>query len=80
MAKEFRLCRVLQHDTCDQIRIGGTFRTVDIEAAIQDVKEQLDENMKWCGGFEEGCKRFYKRIAIVDAETLAVISNVYVRP
>lgn len=79
MAKNLIYVRVLQHDTEDQIRIGMStpIWESNLEKAVADVKAEYEKNLAGFGGFEEGCKRFYKRVALVDANTLAVIKIVY---
>lgn len=69
--------RVLQHDTEDQIRIGMAVPTMDLEDTVQRVTKQYDTDCAWCGGFKKACERYYKRIAIVNADTLEVIYTIY---
>ncbi|MDH6308030.1 putative IMPACT (imprinted ancient) family translation regulator [Dysgonomonas sp. PFB1-18] len=72
--------RVLQHDTEDQIRIGMTTPVMDKDAIpsfVEKVKEQYQKETEWCGGFDAACEKYYKRIAIVDADTLQEIHSIY---
>ncbi|SFK99817.1 hypothetical protein SAMN05216357_11079 [Porphyromonadaceae bacterium KH3CP3RA] len=71
--------RVLQHDTEDNIRIGMTFPTVDIDATVDAVKANYEKEMGWCGGFEKACKEYWKRVALVNAETLEIVKVIYQR-
>ena len=71
--------RVLQHDKSDQIRIGaerGIFED-QLDRAVQDTIEQYEQKSEWCGGFKAACESYYKRIAIVNGETLEVIRMIY---
>ena len=72
--------RVLQHDKgSDQIRIGAETLLYDnqLDKAVQDITAQYEQNTEWCGGFQEACKKFYKRIAIVNADTLEVLRVIH---
>lgn len=69
--------RVLQHDTEDQIRIGMAYPVFDLDKAEKAVIAEYDKKMKWCGGFKPGCEKYFKRIAIVSADTLEVIRLIY---
>lgn len=74
------LCvRVLQHNTNDQISIGMTCPTFDLDRFEQGIIEAYEKQTAWCGGFKVACEKFYKRIAIVDAETLGIIREIYNR-
>lgn len=79
MAKNQITVRVLQHDTEDQIRIGAGFPIWDdqLDMVVKNTIKQYGKELKWCGGFQEGCKRYYKRIALVNAETLQSIREIY---
>lgn len=68
--------RVLQHDKNDQIRIGELFPIVDLDKAEKDIIAQYEARTAWCGGFKT-FERYYKRIAIVNADTLEVIRPIY---
>lgn len=79
MAKNYISIRVLQHDKSDQIRIGaesGIFED-QLDRAVQDTIDHYDKETEWCGGFQVACERYYKRIAIVNGETLEVIRMIY---
>ena len=70
MANEIITIRVLQHDTEDLIRIGMAIPTLSIEETVQRVIKQYEVDCAWCGGFKAACENYYKRIAIVNADTL----------
>ncbi len=74
---KFTYARVLQHDANDEIRIGRRFPMFDLDGEAGNVKKLYDEKLEWCGGFDASCDKYYKRIAIVDADTLAVLRVVY---
>ena len=79
MATNYISIRVLQHDKCDQIRIGaerGIFED-QLDRAVHDTIDQYEKETEWCGGFQVACERYYKRIAIVNGETLDVIRMIY---
>lgn len=79
MATNYISIRVLQHDKSDQIRIGaerGIFED-QLDRAVQDTIEQYEQRSEWCGGFKAACESYYKRIAIVNGETLEVIRMIY---
>lgn len=71
--------RVLQQDTCDQIRIGACFPayTKHLDKVVENTIKQYGKDLEWCGGFKDGCKRYYKRIALVNAETLQSVREIY---
>lgn len=71
--------RVLQHDTEDQIRIGMAYPVLDLEKAEQGIIKAYEKDTAWCGGFKTACEKYYKRIAIVSADTLEVIRSIYER-
>lgn len=71
--------RVLQHDTEDQIRISSAFPIDNLEKAEKGVIAGYEEDTAWCGGFKAACEKYYKRIAIVRADTLEVIRSIYER-
>ena len=79
MAKDLITVRVLQQDTQDEIKIGAGFPVWEdqLDQVKENTKKQYDQRLEWCGGFLEGCKRYYKRIALVDADTLQVITEIY---
>ena len=80
MAINYISVRVLQHDKdSDQIRIGaerGIFEN-QMDRLVQDTIDQYEKRSEWCGGFQVACERYYKRIAIVDAETLALLRVIH---
>lgn len=79
MAKNVINVRVLQHDTDDQVRMGASFPIFedDVERVAENTVKQYSKEMEWCGGFQEGCKRYYKRIAIVNADTFQGVKEIY---
>ena len=80
MATNYISIRVLQHDKeSDQIRIGaerGIFED-QLDRAVQDTIEQYEQKTEWCGGFKAACESYYKRIAIVEADSLAVLRVIH---
>lgn len=79
MATNFISIRVLQHDNGDQIRIGSERYIYEdqLDKAVQDTIAQYEKKSEWCGGFQIACEKYYKRIAIVNGETLEVIRLIY---
>ena len=79
MANKIINVRVLQHDTEDQIRIGASFPVPDnaLDKVAENTIKQYSKDLEWCGGFKAGCEKYYKRIALVDADTLQVITVIY---
>lgn len=71
--------RVLQHDTEDQIRIGTAYPVFNLDKAEQNIIKAYEKDTAWCGGFKVACEKYYKRIAIVNADTLEVIRSIYER-
>lgn len=69
--------RILQHDTEDQIRIGAAYPVTDLDRLEQGTIEVYEKETAWCGGFKSACEKYYKRVAIVDAETLEVLRIIY---
>jgi len=74
---KFTFVRVLQHDAGDEIRIGHRYPMFDLEKEAENVKKLYDKKLEWCGGFDAACDKYYQRIAIVDADTLAVLRVIY---
>ena len=79
MANKIINVRVLQHDTEDQIRIGASFPVPDnaLDKVAENTIKQYSKDLEWCGGFKAGCEKYYKRIALVDADTLQSIREIY---
>lgn len=79
MANNFISIRVLQHDKSDQIRIGAErgISQDQLDRAVQDTIDQYEKETEWCGGFKAACESYYKRIAIVNGETLEIIRMIY---
>ena len=75
--KQINFYRVLQHDKQDQIKIGAAFPSNNLEKTVEATIESYNKDLEWCGGFEPGCNKYYKRIAIVDAETLSIIRLIF---
>ena len=70
--------RVLQHDRSDEIRIGVAFCAIgELDKAEQECVKTYEEKCAWCGGFSAACEKYYKRIALVDAETLETVRTIY---
>lgn len=78
MAK-IKMIRILQHDTEDQIRIGMAMPSESLDQTEKEVKAEYEQRTAWCGGFKAACEKYYKRIAIVDADTLEVIRVLYTK-
>lgn len=78
-APEIFNLRVLQQDTDDQIRIGECFPIPGnaLDQVAENTRKQYDQRLEWCGGFKAGCEKYYKRIALVDADTLQSIREIY---
>lgn len=78
MCNEMKLVRVLEHEKgSDYIRIGFTFPTRDLEKTASEVLSQYDQKLSWCGGIEPGMNRYYVRVCLVDAVSLAVLKVVW---
>lgn len=72
--------RVLEHDTCDQIRIGQSYPIYkhNLDEQVEKVKKAYDERMSWCGGWtDENNNKYHERIALVDAETLQSVKEIW---
>ena len=72
--------RVLEQDTCDQIRIGHTFPVFgrDLDKAAENTRKGYDERLSWCGGWtDENNNKYHQRIALVDAETLKGVREIW---
>lgn len=81
MANDLIYIRVLQHETEDIIRIGMAVPVpiYDLDKTVENVIKQYEADCAWCGGFAAACEKYYKRIAIVNADTLEVIHSIYNR-
>lgn len=75
--KELINIRVLQHDTNDQIRIGMAYPITDLDKAEKNIIALYESKTDWCGGFKAACEKYYRHIAIVNADTLEVIRPIY---
>lgn len=69
--------RVLQHDTADQIKIGAAFTTKDLEADVKSIIAGYDKVLEHAGGAMAGFKKYYKRVALVDADTFKELISIY---
>lgn len=69
--------RVLQHDTEDNIRIGAACSVTDLDMIEDCIIARYEKETAWCGGFKSACEKYYKRVAIVNAETLEVLRIIY---
>lgn len=81
MKNELIYVRVLEQDTCDQIRIGQAFPIYrkQLQTVVENTKTQYDNQFEWCGGFDAGCEKYQQRIAIVDADTFQSLREIYNR-
>lgn len=80
MKTELIYIRVLEQDTCDQIRIGMSYPIWkdDLEKEADNVKQAYGKRMEWCGGWtDENNNRYHQRIALVDAETLQSVREIW---
>ena len=79
MKKDLIYIRVLQQDTEDQVRMGASFPLFkdDVERVAENTIKQYDKDLEWCGGFQAGCEKYYKRIALVNADTFQSIKEIY---
>lgn len=64
--------RILQQDKKDEIRIGAAFSVPNLGTAEKNIIAAYDKKFEGCGGFKSAYKDYYQRIAIVDADSLAV--------
>ena len=73
--------RVLEHDTCDQIRIGATFPAFnkDLDKVVENTKHQYEKEFSHAGTFNQMCEKYKKRVALVDAETLQSVREIWNR-
>lgn len=74
--------RVLQHDTCDQVRIGESFPAwkTRLDKVVENTKKSYVNETPRYGTFENIADRFYRRVALVDAETLQSVREIYNNP
>ena len=71
--------RVLEQNQSNQIRIGAPFYGTDLDAIVSNVVKSYEKENSWCGGFLAACKKYYQRIAIVDAESLQIARVIYAK-
>ena len=72
--------RVLEHETTDQIRIGCSYPVFkdDLDNEVKRVKKAYDKRMAWCGGWtDKNNNEYHERIALVDAETLQSVREIW---
>ena len=80
---DIRYVRVLQKSISDEIRVGKTFMTDNIEQTVKQIKEAYVEKLKWWlkshddETIEDAFADFYLEIAVVDASTLSTIEVVW---
>lgn len=81
MKKELIYVRVLEQDTCDQIKMGQAFPIWKdkLQTVVENTKTQYGQRFEWCGGFDAGCEKYQQRIAIVDAYTFQSLCEIYNR-
>ena len=80
MDKQLIYIRVLEQDTCDQIRIGAAYPIWkdSLQREAEKVIEAYGKRMEWCGGWtDKNNNEYHERIAIVDAETLQSIKEIW---
>lgn len=74
--------RVLEHDLQDNIRIGMSVEKLNtkdvIDKVAQFVEKRYSDKLDWCGGYPIGAEKYFKRIAIVNADTLEVIRLLFI--
>jgi len=79
MDKQLMYVRVMEKDLADQIRIGATFpiwRNA-LEEKAKNIRDTYERNLEWCGGFDKGCRKYYTRIALVEADSLAIVRDIW---
>lgn len=80
---ELKYIRVLQHELHgDNIRIGAAFPILDgtdesLDKAAKNAVETYEKRRTGKNSFEESCKKYYERVALVDADTLKVLRLIY---
>ena len=80
MKTELIYVRVLEQDTCDQIRIGASYPVFreDLDKAVENVRKAYDKRLAWCGGWtDENNDKYHERIALVDAGTLQGVREIW---
>ena len=80
MDKQLIYIRILEQDTCDQIRIGAAYPIWkdSLQREVEKVIEAYDKRMEWCGGWnDKNNNEYHERIALVDAETLQSIKEIW---
>jgi|GEM_PF-6883807 len=79
MKNELIYVRVFEQGVYDDIRMGVSYPIFkdQIDKEVDSVKRGYDKRLEWCGGFEKNAKEYYKRIALVDAETFQSVKEIY---
>lgn len=80
LKNELIYVRVLEHSISDQIRIGMGYPVFkeDLDKAVDNVKKAYDKEMAWCGGWtDENNNKYHERIALVDADTLQPVREIW---
>lgn len=80
MENDLIYIRVLEQDTCDQIRIGSAYPIWknNLQQEVDNVIKAYDKRMEWCGGWtDKNNNEYHKRIALVDAETLQSVKEIW---
>ena len=80
MKYEIIYVRVLEQDTCDQIRIGMAYPIYkdNLDNEVSKIKEAYNKQLAWCGGWNDVNKnKYHQRVAIVDAETLQSVKEIW---
>lgn len=80
MENDLIYIRVLEQDTCDQIRIGPAYPIWknNLQQEVDNVIKAYDKRMEWCGGWtDKNNNEYHKRIALVDAETLQSVKEIW---
>lgn len=81
--KELQYIRVLQHELHgDNIRIGAAYPILNctdesLDKAVKKAVETYEKSRAGKDSFEESCKKYYERVALVDADTLEVLRLIY---
>lgn len=66
--------RILQHETgSDNIRIGAAFH--QNTRSLEDISEEVKAGFAKRGA--DDLSKYFCRVAIVDADTLSTIANIY---
>jgi hypothetical protein len=80
LKSELIYVRVLEQDTCDQIRAGHSYPIYkdNLDKEVEKVKKAYGERMAGCGGWtDKNNNKYHERIALVDAETLQPVREIW---